>query len=108
MIKHIVLLDLPAAYDQKELQSIMGGLEDLRAKLDGFTGFAHGPNLDFEGMSPRSSYGFICDFQTEVTSRAYIIDPDHSALGARLVALCNGGVNGITVVDLDLTTSAKV
>lgn len=104
MIKHIVLLDLPAAYDRSELASIMSGLNALRAKLDGFSQFEHGPNRDFEGMSPKAAYGFICHFENEDTSRAYIVNPDHNALGQRLVALCNGGVDGITVVDLDVVT----
>ncbi len=104
MIKHLVLLDLPTAYDRSELQSIMTGLDGMRTKLAGFTQFEHGPNRDFEGMSPSCSYSFICKFADENTSRAYIVDPDHNAFGQRLVELCNGGVKGITVVDMDIAT----
>lgn len=102
MIKHIVLLDLLDDYDQVELGAIVKGVEELQFSLDGFEHFEHGPNWDFEGMSPRFSYGFICHFAGEDTSRAFIVHPEHSALGARLVPLCKGGVEGITVVDLDL------
>ncbi|PUB14812.1 Dabb family protein [Yoonia sediminilitoris] len=101
MIKHIVTLDLLPDHDTAELQAVMTGLDELRSQLDGFVGFDHGPNRDFEGMSPGCDYGFICEFANEDTSRAYIVHPVHAALGRRLVALCNGGVTGITVVDLD-------
>lgn len=102
MIKHIVTLDLQSDHDPAELAAVMAGLARLRSAIAGFTGFNHGPNRDFEGMSPNCTYGFICDFADEDTSRAYIVHPVHAALGARLVKLCNNGVNGITVVDLDL------
>ena len=103
MIKHIVLLDLPPDYDRAELAVIMEGLDRLRETIAGFTGFEHGPNQDFEGMSPHCAYAFICDFANEDTSQRYIIDPDHKALGQRLVGLCHGGPKGITVVDMAVT-----
>lgn len=102
MIRHIVLLDLVAGYDPAELAAVMAGLDGLRATIEGFTHFMHGPNRDFEAMSPRVGYGFICHFADEDVSQAYLANPDHKALGARLVPLCTGGVAGITVVDLDL------
>jgi hypothetical protein len=102
MIKHIVLLDLLSNYSKAELRAIMKGFVTLKAKLHGFTHFEHGPNRDFEGMSPGAPYGFICHFANEDTSRTYIIDPDHHALGQRLGVLCKGGIDGITVIDLEL------
>ncbi|MDP5086306.1 MAG: Dabb family protein [Yoonia sp.] len=100
MIKHIVLLDLPAGHDSAELGAIMTGLDDLRGRIPGFTGFEHGPNRDFEGMSPRCAYSFLCHFEDETTSRAYLVHPTHIDLGQRLAALCKGGAAGITVVDM--------
>lgn len=102
MIKHMVMLDLPADYDRGELADVMAQIASLQQKIPGFTHFEHGPNKDFEKMSPRCSYAFICHFESEDTSRAYIIDPDHNAFGQRLVGMCNGGVAGITVVDMAL------
>lgn len=102
MIKHIVLLELAADHDPAELSAIMAGLDGLRSKIAGFTGFAHGPNRDFEKMSPDCDYGFVCTFADGAVSQTYLEDADHQALGARLVALSKGGVAGITVIDLDV------
>lgn len=101
MIRHIVLLDLPTGYDSAKLQSIMMGLSGLQSKIAGFVGFTQGINRDFEQMSTRYDYGFICDFADEATSQTYLSDPDHQALGAQLVRFCNGGADGIMVIDLD-------
>ncbi len=102
MIRHIVLLDLAEGYDPAELAAVMAGLDALRGQIDGYLGFAHGPNRDFEGMSPDCAYAFTCDFDGPATSQAYLVNPDHQALGARLVALCKGGAAGITVVDIEV------
>ncbi|WP_342077899.1 Dabb family protein [Yoonia sp. SS1-5] len=103
MIRHIVLLNLAPDHDAAALQSVMVGLDDLRADLPGFVHFEHGPNRDFENMSPDYDYGFICHFIDAAQSQAYLVNPVHQALGTRLVALCAGGVAGIMVVDLALT-----
>ncbi len=102
MIRHIVMLDLPSDYDRDTLADIMAQIETLKQKIPGFTHFEHGPNRDYEGMSPNCAYAFVCHFENEDTSRAYIIDPDHHKFGQRLVDMCNGGVAGITVVDMAL------
>ena len=100
MIQHIVMLNLADGYDPVELEDVMAGLSSL--EIDGFTAFAHGPNRDFEQKTQEYPYGFICTFSDEATLQKYAKDPDHKALGARLVALCTNGADGIMVMDLDL------
>ncbi len=104
MIRHIVMLDLPDGHDSDELSAIMTGLDTLRTKVPGFIHFEHGPNRDFEGLSKNRSYGFVCTFDNETASKAYLVDPDHQALGKRLVTLCSGGVEGLTVIDLEVAS----
>ena len=100
MIRHIVLLDLSQDHDAGALARVMDGLDRLRSAIPGYVGFAHGPNRDFEAMSPHCAYAFTCDFADEATSHAYIANEAHRALGAQLVAMCRGGAKGITVVDM--------
>ena len=102
MIRHIVLLDLAAGHDAAELADVMAGLDALRGSVAGFLSFSHGPNRDFEGKSPDCAYAFTCDFEDAAVSAAYLADPVHQALGARLVALCSRGADGITVIDMEL------
>jgi hypothetical protein len=104
MMKHVVLLDLPEDYDEEELFNIMLGIGDLIQVIPGFTKFEHGPNRDFEAMSKPHGYGFICHFDDEDTAHQYIAHSGHIAMGKRLVEMCNGGIDGITVIDLDVAT----
>ena len=98
MIRHIVMLKLAANADQAELQAVMSGLAAL--ELPGFLAFEHGENIDLENKSPDLPYGFICTFSGQTALETYAADPAHQALGARLVALCEGSGDGITVIDL--------
>lgn len=100
MIQHVVMLNLLAEHDSRELQDVMSGLAAL--EIEGFKAFQHGPNHDFERKSQDFPYGFICTFADEAALERYANDPDHQALGARLVAMCVGGADGIMVMDLSV------
>ena len=102
MIQHVVMLSLKGDADQGELAQVMAGLGGLIGQIDGFDGFQHGPNIDAEGKSPDHPYGFICTFSDRPALDRYASDPRHQALGARLVAMCNGGGSGIVVYDISL------
>jgi len=102
MIHHIVMLDLQKEHDCNERAAIMLGLDALRVNLAGFESFAHGPNRDFEKLSPDCTYVFICCFSDETALRRYLGDPAHQALGQRLIALCEGGLAGLRVVDMQV------
>ena len=80
----------------------MSGLKALCKSLPGCAGFQHGPNRDFEGKSPDHPYGFIAQFRNRDALASYAEDPDHKALGARLVAMCEGGADGIVVYDIEV------
>lgn len=101
MIQHIVLCDLLDHHDADELRAIMAALAALQGRIDGFVGFTCGPNRDYEGLSPRCHFGFTCDFMDMAAHQTYLADGVHRALGARLIALCRGGRDGLVVVDLE-------
>lgn len=100
MIKHIVALSLVEDTDRAELSDVMAGLAAL--KIDGFVGFEHGENLDLEKKSQAYPYGFICQFRDEAALARYTNDTEHQKLGARLVAMCKGGADGIFVMDISV------
>lgn len=100
MILHAVYLSVPDDADRTELADIMAGLKNLVGKIDGFTAFYHGDNIDVENSSPEANYGFHGTYTDRVALASYANDPRHQALGGRLVALC-GGTDGIKVYDVE-------
>ncbi|MGR3635827.1 MAG: Dabb family protein [Shimia sp.] len=103
MIRHVVMLNL-RPHVQAPLGVVMGKLADLVEQLEGCDNFVFGPNRDFEQKSPDYPYGFMFDAADAGSLAAYAEHPDHKALGARLVAMCNGGAKGIMVYDLEIAT----
>lgn len=102
-IQHIVMLSLKPGTAPHKVADVMAGLESLRDHITGFRAFVHGPNSDFEQKSLGYHYGFICTFADKDALQTYADHPDHKTLGARLVALCEGGGDGIWVADIEVT-----
>ena len=101
MIRHCVMLRLLPNDQETSLEQIMLGLGALVERLDGCSGFCAGPNLDFEGKSQDYPYGFTFDAVDAETLSTYGGHPEHVELGTRLIALCQGGGEGIVVYDLE-------
>lgn len=101
MLIHCVFLNLKPDASQHELVAVFKGLDALCQVLDGAKKFNAGPNVDIEMKSPDYDAGFVISFTDRAALSAYADHPTHKALGARLVALCNGGADGIMVFDLD-------
>ena len=101
MIRHCVFMNLSDEADPNELADVLTGLAAVTDRLPGASDFVSGPNRDFENKTPDFPMGFTIDFADEAALAAYAADEAHKALGARLVALCRGGADGITVYDLD-------
>ena len=103
MIQHIVMLALADDVQPAVLQDVMTGLAELRPNIPGFESFVHGPNLDFEEKSQDYPYGFVCTFADKGALQLYADHPDHKLLGARLVAMCQHGGDGIWVADIEVS-----
>jgi hypothetical protein len=106
MLKHCVFLSIRADAADARLERAMQKLAGLVGKVEGMLDFAHGPNLDFEKKSQGHGYGFIATFSDRSAHLVYEQHPQHQEAGAELIAMCNGGYDGIVVYDLSCATDA--
>ncbi|MEM1366161.1 MAG: Dabb family protein [Pseudomonadota bacterium] len=89
--------------DDGETDLFAPAMRDLSAiveKLEGASNLRYGPNEDFENSTPGYTHGFIIGFDSPAALATYANDADHRAVGARLVAMCTGGKDGISVFDI--------
>ena len=100
MIRHCVLVRAKPGVPPAELAAVFDGLRALGTRLPGMLAFAGGPDVSPEGLQRGHTHAFTIDFADEAARDAYLVDAEHKALGARLVAAAEGGRDGITVVDL--------
>lgn len=105
MIEHCVFCAIRSDVSRDDLKSVMDRLGSLKDMIDGMAGFSWGPNRDFENKSFNYSHGFVCRFRDREAHLAYERHPVHQAAGRDLVALCEGGYDGIMVFDLEVPRS---
>ena len=102
MIRHLVLVRFRPDVAASEIAAIFAALADLRGHMPGMRDFHAGANVSPEELARGYSHAITIDFFDSESRDAYLIDAAHKAAGARLVAACAGGVEGVLVVDLEL------
>lgn len=101
MILHCVFLRLKASLPAEEKTAIFQSLDALKNLIPGILDIKHGPNVSPEGLSGGFRDGFVVTFESADARDAYLVHPDHVAVGDRLVAACDGGLAGLMVFDLE-------
>jgi hypothetical protein len=103
MIRHCVFIRFRDDISAPERQAHYDDLARLCAKLPGALSFQSGVNVSPEtGMDKNYSEGFILDFTDAAARDAYLIDPEHQAIGGRIVSSAVGGPDGVFVFDLEV------
>ena len=100
MLKHCVFVNLRDDVSPQDRDRVLKGFGELVTEVDGMLDYASGPNLDFESKSPNHRFGFIVTFRDRDAHLEYETHPLHIKLGQELVAMCNGGYEGIVVYDI--------
>ena len=102
MIRNMVHLRFPNELTAVNKAALFEGLAALRGHLHGILDFQHRPNISPETPVVHGfTEMFWFDFADAASRDAYLVDPDHQAMGARLVAAA-GGPDGIMVCDIAL------
>ncbi len=102
MIRHIVALRFRAGTSDAIKAGLYDDLAALHGHIDGILGFHSGPNVSVEPLSRGFDDLFWFDFRDVDVRDAYLVDPAHQAIGARIVAQTDGGIDGVFVFDIEL------
>lgn len=102
MIVHAVYFSIRDGVDPRDVQALLGALQEFCHGLNGAISFEFGPNRDYENKSAGFSDGFLVRFKDRAALAHYAQHPRHKELGAQLTAVCKGGAEGIMVFDLEV------
>ena len=103
MIRHIVAVRFRAGVTQGEKDELMTDLRGLSEHIAGIQDFQVRRNVSPEDPVVRGFHDlFWFDFRDEQVRDVYLDDKAHQAIGARLVAAAEGGVDGIFVIDHEI------
>lgn len=101
MIRHLVALKFRDGTTPKTKAALYADLGALRGHLGGILDFRTAVNVSPEDAVVHGFRDlFWFDFADEAARDAYLADPAHQAVGARLVAETDGGPAGVLVIDV--------
>lgn len=102
MILHCVFLRFKAAVTAPEKQSIFEAVVALKQAIPGILDVKYGPNVSPEGLHGGFVDGFAVTFESPEARDAYLVHPEHVAVGDRIVSSTDGGLAGLLVFDLNI------
>jgi len=102
MILHIVLLKYQNRITEAQKSDIYQRLSALCEAMDGVSQFSAGPSNSPEGHEKGFMDGFTLHFDHEEARQNYLEDATHRAIGGDLVAMLEGGIDGLLVFDLEI------
>ncbi|WFS01497.1 Dabb family protein [Rhizobium tumorigenes] len=102
MILHCVFLRFKAAVTAPEKQSIFEAIVALKQVIPGILDVKYGPNVSPEGLHGGFVDGFAVTFESSAARDAYLVHPEHVAVGERIVSSTDGGLAGLLVFDLNI------
>lgn len=103
MIRHFVMLKFRSDVTPQAKAALYAELEALKAHVPGIVGFHGGPNVSVETDLIRGHHdAFFVDFADIAARDAYLIHPEHTKAGGHLVEHLEGGIEGVTVIDMQI------
>jgi hypothetical protein len=99
MILHVVLLKLR---DAGQAPQIFTALKALQSQIPGIVSITTGTDSSPEGLQRGYTHGFTVDFIDAAARDAYLPHPAHQKVGAMIVAACEGGIDGVLVLDWEI------
>jgi hypothetical protein len=103
MIRHIVALRFRDGTTAETKAGLYADLAGLSGHIEGILDFKSFANVSVELALVRGfNVLFWFDFRDEAVRDAYLVDPAHQAIGARIVAETAGGPDGVFVFDVAL------
>ena len=77
-------------------------LNSLQSQIPGIVSITTGTDCSPEGLQRGFTHGFTVDFVDEGARDGYLPHPAHQKVGAMIVAACEGGVDGVLVLDWEI------
>lgn len=103
MIRHLVALRFPQDTPEATKDALYADLAALSSRIDGILDFQVRRNVSVEDELVRGFRElFWFDFRDTAVRDRYLVDAEHKAVGARLVAELEGGPEGVFVCDFEV------
>ena len=101
MIHHLVLLRIRRDAGKPAIERMFAALAGLQRKIPGLLSFAGGPYSSPEGLQRGFTHAFAMTFRDAEARDAYLPHPEHEKVKAVVLALLEGGLDGVLAFDFE-------
>ena len=101
MIHHLVLLRLRRDAEPAAVEEMFAELAGLKRKIPGLVAFAGGPYSSPEGLHKGYTHGFAMVFKDAHSRDVYLPHPEHEKVKEKVLALLDGGLDGVVAFDFE-------
>lgn len=101
MIVHMVLLKVREDVATEQVQETFEAIGALREEIAGIVDYSFGPYASPEGLDRGYTHGFCMTFVDARSRDAYLPHPRHEEIKSRVLAILDGGVDGVLAFDYE-------
>jgi hypothetical protein len=99
MVTHMVLLRVRKDVDARTIERVMSQVGALQGRIPGILAYSWGAYASPEGLHRGYTHGFCMTFRDTVARDAYLPHPEHEQVKAALLAILDGGIDGVLAFD---------
>ena len=99
MITHIVLLKVRKDVPVRTVERVFGEIGALKSRIAGIESYSWGPYSSPEGLQRGFTHGFCMTFRDAASRDAYLPHPEHEVVKASVLAILDGGIDGVLAFD---------
>jgi hypothetical protein len=95
----MVLLKIRPDVTDEQVDEVFAALAGLVGSIPGLLSFSGGPYSSPEGLNRGYTHGFSMTFSDAAARDAYLPHPEHEQVKALVLAVLDGGLDGVLAFD---------
>lgn len=101
MVVHMVLLKVKKGLTKAKVAGVMKAIGALKGKIPGILSYSWGAYASPEGLHRGYTHGFCMTFKDAKARDTYLPHPLHEKVKQKVVAILDGGVDGVCAFDFE-------
>ena len=99
MITHRVLLRVRKDVPARTIERVFGEIGALQPRIAGILSYSWGAYSSPEGLGRGYTHGFCMTFRDAASRDAYLPHPEHEKVKLSVLAILDGGIDGVLAFD---------
>lgn len=98
-VKHAVFMRFRKDISPAQADEVFAAIAELKHQVPGIVDYSGGRGCSIEGLERGHTHAFVTTFESIAARDAYLPHPAHEVVKSKILAVLEGGVEGVTVMD---------